>query len=85
MSVKRIKNLFQAFYLISMCLCIFFTLSTIPLVRCLSQLGMALSCFGILPYCNLRLKSGRMEMYGFILFGVVGLIGAFVTLLQIVI
>ena len=85
MSVKRIKNIFQSFYLVSMCLCIFFTLSTIPVVRCLAQFGMALSCFGILPYCNIRTKYGRTELYGFIIFGVVGLIGALITLFQIIV
>ena len=85
MSPNKIKSFFQGFYIVAIYVCIFFTLSTIPTVRCLALLGMALSCFGILPYCNLRLKSGRMEMYGFIMFGVIGLIGEFVTLLQIII
>ena len=85
MSPNKIKGFFQGFYIVAIYVCIFFTLSTIPIVRCLALLGMALSCFGILPYCNLKYKYERMELYGFIIFGIVGLIGVFVTLFQIVI
>ena len=83
---NKIKRGFQIFYLMALLFSIFFTLSTIPLVRCLSQLCMGLSCLGMLPYCGgMRNKSSRMDTYGFLLFGVAGIVCSIVTLFQSVI
>ena len=83
---KKIKRAFQVFYLLALLFSIFFTLSTIPLVRCLSQLCMGLSCLGMLPYCGgMRNKSSRMDTYGFLLFGVAGIACSIFTLFQSVI